>query len=282
MIREFSLENEYGEVMSLMLRPTDGPLFLNPKGLGYAMSNSYLRIGNRYERTESILSQAEISGDILTKDYAQFRDFANYVAKAEKLKLRYRAKESDGFYYRDVDVIKLEKTEIQEEGRVLSCPITMKCRSLYYQDVAIRYVIAVTELDRRYTIPYPNRYSDYSLREDSFENDGHVDASLGFTVYGYCENPRIQITDGDTELYDITFPVTIQAGEYLEYSSMEGDIHIIHVDANGVETNLIGDLSLNNDNFIRLPPGSYKVKFSSDTGTTNRTLYKLYKFYKAV
>ena len=57
---------------------------------------------------------------------------------------------------------------------------------------------------------------------------------------------------------------------------------IIHVDANGVETNLIGDLSLNNDNFIRLPPGSYKVKFSSDTGTTNRTLYKLYKFYKAV
>ena len=120
------------------------------------------------------------------------------------------------------------------------------------------------------------------LREDSFENDGHVDASLGFTVYGYCENPRIQITDGDAELYDITFPVTIQTGEYLEYSSMEGDIHIIHVDTNGVETNLIGDLSLNNDNFIRLPPGSYKVKFSSDTGTTNRTLYKLYKFYKAV
>lgn len=282
MIREFSLENEYAEVWSLMAMPPEGTLLLDPSGLGFAMQNSYVRTGSRFMRTESLLQQGEIKGEVIAGNYKIFRGFANYIARSETLKLRYRSVENDDYFYRDVDVVELEKTEIQEEGRVLRCPITMKCRSLYYQDAVIRYVVSATELDRRYTFPYPNRYSDYALRKDTFENDGHVDASMSFEIDGYCENPRIRISDGVNEIYDITFPVTIQTGERMDYSSMDGDIHILHVDENGTETNLVGSLSLDNDNFIRLPPGAYEVRFSSDTGTTNRTMYALHKFFRAV
>ena len=262
--------------------PTDGTLLTDPSGLGFAVQNSYARIGNNFVRTQSLLSQGEIKGNIISKDYAIFRAFANYIASSRSLKLRYRALESDSWFYRDVDVTVLEKSEIQEEGHVLSCPITIKCKSLYYQDAVIRYVVSATELDRRYTIPYPNRYSDYALRKDTFTNDGHVDASISFEIDGYCENPRIQISDSSGDLYDITFPVTIQQGERLDYSSLEGDTYILHIDENGNEQNIVGEMSLDNDNFVRLPPGSYEVRFSSGTGTTNRTMYALHKFYKVV
>lgn len=282
MIREFSLVNEYAEVRNLMQVPTEGMAFLEPKGLGFAMSNSYTRMGHRFVRTESLLQQGEITGSLMTADYAAFRDFANYLLRSENLKLRYRSLVNDGYFYRDVDVVKLEKSEIQEEGRVLSCPVTFKCKSLYYQDAAIYYVVSATELDRRYTIPYPNRYSDFALREDTMENDGHIPASLSFEIDGYCENPRIEVENDAGTLYDITFPVTIQAGERLEYSSMDGDVYIRKVGSGGSETNLVTLLSLDNDNFIRVPVGTSRIRFSSDTGTTNRTMYSMHKFYEAV
>ena len=282
MIREFALENEYAERVSLTVSPELGALLLEPAGLGFSMQNKYTRVGHVYKLTDSSIDQSEISGDLIFSTYEGFRSFANFIARSGSLKLLYRCVEGDGWYYRDVDVKELEKGEITDE-KVLTCPVTFECRTLYYQDDTITYIVAATAMDRRYSIPYPNRYSDFSERTDILSNDGHIPAPVTCVISGYCENPRIQLMDGEKNaVYDITFPVTLQEGESVEYSSMDGAARAEKVGADGTRTNIVNLLDLENDNWIRVPIGAYTLRFSSDTGTANRTSYVMHRFFKAV
>ena len=269
------------ERRSLTVSPELGALLLEPAGLGFSMNNKYTRVGHRYMLTDSNIDQSEISGKLIFDGYEGFRDFANYSARSGSLKLLYRCADGDGWYYRDIDVEELEKGEITDE-KVLECPVTLVCRTLYYQDDTITYIVAATAMDRRYSIPYPNRYSDFSERMDILTNDGHIPAPVTCVISGYCENPRIQLMEGENAIYDIMFPVTLQEGESVEYSSMDGAARVEKVNANGTRTNLVNELDLENDNWIRVPIGSYTLRFSSDTGTANRTSYVMHRFFKAV
>jgi len=280
-VKKFMLLNEYAQTYDLSLNKKDTMAFIStPKGMGWSKTGTYVSIGDSFLQTDMETSQGEITGTILCDSYKIFREFANFVAKSKTLKLVYKCVENDGIYYRDIDTVKLEKAEIGGSDK-LSCGITFKCKTLYYQEETVVYMVVADETDRRYPIPYPNKYADFSSRSDVLVNDGHRDASISFTVYGYCEQPQITISS-DEVLFDITFDITLQLGEMLKYSSQDGNIYINKIDASGTVTNLIDTLDITNDNFIRIPVGSYTINFTSLTGVDNQTTYVIHKFYEVV
>ena len=283
MYRTFTLVNETGAEYPLSSPDFYKYGFLTePEGLGFEYDNEYLRLGDIFVRTNSEMQQGEFEGVMNFPSYDVYRNFANYIFGSKELTLVYECGDAGGTYYRDCDCVSLDKTEIGEKG-ILECDISLQFRSDYYMTHIIHYIEVATDEDRRYDIPYSNRYVDFTSLETLLVNDSHGVASFSFTIFGYSEKPRVMITDeNDVALYDITFPVTLQAGARLEYSSRDGDTYIRTVSASGVTQNIVQKLDIKNNNFIRIPLGTYKLKVSSDTGVTNEMTYTMYKFYKAV
>lgn len=283
MYRTFTLRNEKGQEYPLSSPDFQRYGFLTePDGLGIDIKNAYVKLGETFLRTESDIQQGEFEGTMLFPSYPVYREFANFIFTSETLTLLYEYEGSNGVYHRRCDFASVEKGEMNEYG-VLECKVEFDLNTLYYFDEPIDYYVIASETDRRYTIPYPNRYVDFNALSLVIDNDGHIPASFACTIWGYIEYPTIIISDvDDNELYNIRLPKILQQGERIEYSSRDGEARIQFIDSNGTVTNLLPSLSILNNNFVRFPIGQYKLSFSGDTAVTNQITYAVYKYYKAV
>ena len=280
MIRQFYLENEYGQRWNLN-RPASG-LLISPDGLGYNMDASYAAIGHSFIRNYLKEKQQSISGTLIfaTKTpYKACSSFITYVNTAESLRLIYKT--DAGEYYRDVDLVEFGKTE-RTEARVLECPVKFNCRSLFYSNQVDRFVVSRSEGELRWDFTWPARFNDYGFRRVMIENTGHVPAGFELEIYGYCENPSVIVTQGGKELSRVQFPTILQTGEKILYSSVDGNLYCYRVDEEGAEENFSDSLDINNTNFFKLPVGDSQIEFTSDTGASNRTVMTIYRFYRAV
>ena len=280
MIRQFYLENEYGQRWNL--NHPDSGLLINPDGLGYSMDTSYVAIGHSFIRNYLKEKQQSISGTLVfgTKvPYRAYSGFITYVNMAESLKLIYKT--DVGEFYRDVDLVEVRKTE-RTETKVLECPVKFTCRSLFYSNQVDRFVVSRSKGELRWDFTWPARFNDYGFRRVLVQNTGHVPAGFELEIYGYCENPSVIVTQGGREVSRVKFPTTLQTGEKILYSSVDGNLYCYRVDEEGVESNFSDSLDINNTNFFKLPVGDSKIEFTSDTGASNRTVMTIYRFYRAV
>ncbi len=279
MIRQFYLENEYGQRWNLN-RPASG-LLISPDGLGYNMDASYAAIGHSFIRNYLKEKQQSISGTLIfgTTPYKACSSFITYVNTAESLRLIYKT--DAGEYYRDVDLVEFGKTE-RTEAKVLECPVKFNCRSLFYSNQVDRFVVSRSEGELRWDFTWPARFNDYGFRRVMIENTGHVPAGFELEIYGYCENPSVIVTQGGKELSRVQFPTILQTGEKILYSSVDGNLYCYRVDEEGAEENFSDSLDINNTNFFKLPVGDSQIEFTSDTGASNRTVMTIYRFYRAV
>lgn len=286
MFRTFTLQNSAGETYPLSSsNPNDFYTYgflTEPEGLGIEFDNEYVRLGDIFLRTESEIDQGEFEGTMNFANYTSFRNFGNYIFRSHDLVLIYTCSDAEGTYYRDCDIVSIEKGEIGDNG-IMECPVTFSFKSLYYEKNEIKYLMTDMADDRRYTFSYPCRFYDYQALDAPLVNDGHTEASISIYIYGYCENPEINITDenGDT-VYTIKFNHILQDGDRIEYSSKDGNSYIRLVTSDGTVTSLVSEMPLTNNNFIRLPIGTYYLTIASDTDATNRMSYILYKFFKVV
>ena len=99
-------------------------------------------------------------------------------------------------------------------------------------------------------------------------------ASFEVSLHGYCENPVISVVYGGKEIHRVRFPTILQKNEQILYC--------LRVNASGNEENFADSLDINNSNFFKLPVGDSEIRFSSDTGATNRMVLTVYKFYRTV
>lgn len=279
MIRQFYLENEYGQRWNLN-RPASG-LLISPDGLGYSMDASYAAIGHSFIRNYLKEKQQSISGTLIfgKTPYKACSSFITYVNTAESLRLIYKT--DAGEYYRDVDLVEFGKTE-RTEAKVLECPVKFNCRSLFYSNQVDRFVVSRSEGELRWDFTWPARFNDYGFRRVMIENTGHVPAGFELEIYGYCENPSVIVTQGGKELSRVQFPTILQTGEKILYSSVDGNLYCYRVDEEGMEENFSDSLDINNTNFFKLPVGDSQIEFTSDTGASNRTVMTIYRFYRAV
>lgn len=122
--RQIWLVNSNNTMFDLAGDPSTCKVFLNgPRGLGFDTELSMVRFGNANYTVTSVTKFPSISGTLIFhKDpyetYKEFMDFINVGG----LKMYYQPYDHE--YYMDVDITKVDKSELDRYG-VLRCSITI-------------------------------------------------------------------------------------------------------------------------------------------------------------
>lgn len=255
-IRNFYFENEKGQRIDC--QKVNGGLFLyNVTGLGYEENIEYKRIGNTFIQNNKEIVQNQITGELEFYDmtYDEYRNFIDFILMATSLRLVYIPKTSNRTeYYRDIDVCKIEKTE-EDEYNILTCPIVINCKSLWYEQKEIIYTVEADEEEFRWDFYWDIRFMDYANRTITFTNNGHVDASIEVEMEGSLINPSILVTVDGNKYAEFKLNGTIGEYEKLLYSSKQGDLYIMREKVDGTTENLFKKkyIDINNKNIFRLP-----------------------------
>ena len=277
-MRKFYIENEKNERFSLW---GNRVYMIDPSGLGIKHQASYIRIGNSFLRNKKHVAQSEIGGTIEFLDPGankRFNEFYNFCAAASSLYLVYDP--GDGTeYIRDIDISEVGKSE--RTGGTLPISINFICKSLYYLRNNNRFIFEPIENEKRYDYRYDFTYGDYGTYEATINNNGHVEAPFDCIIYGYCVNPAIHIIKNNEVLYEVSFPVSVEEGEYIRYSSRDGMLEATLVSGSS-ETNLMPLLDIEKDNFFKIPVGISTIMFDSSSESTNIISATIYKMYEVV
>ena len=115
-MRKFFLENEYG--VRLNLNSPEVGFLTSPSGLGYSMSANYVNIGNSYLNSYMNTNQAEIKGTLVfggRSPYENYEKYVDFVNSAQKLRIVYVP--LTGEYFRDVDMVSIDKGEMGKKKK---------------------------------------------------------------------------------------------------------------------------------------------------------------------
>lgn len=280
MIRQFSLQNEQGVIYSLM--DVKRGFLYEPEGLGVEYDYSYSRIGSAWINNEKEVSQEAIEGTLVFADkpYLGAAEFISFAIPAQKLTLIYQT--DAGTYYRDVDLVSMEKTEIGEGG-VLQCPVVLMPTSLWYLPRNLFVQMGFSSArGLRYTYKLPNRFVNFGVGEVTIINDGQVDAPFRIEVQGPLTNPAFTLSVNGVDMFTVAITDDIESTETLVYSSRDGALTCHKTDANGNIINLTGALDIANANFFKIPVGTSKIKLATETQINNPVSITVYKQYKIV
>ena len=284
-IRNFYFENEKGNRIDC--QKINGGLFLyNVTGLGYEEDVEYERVGDTFIPNQKKPVQNIIDGELEFYDmtYDEYRNFIDFILSSTDLKLIYVPKTTDrAEYYRDIDLCKIDKSE-EDDFNVLPCPISMKCRSLWYKRTTVIYEIKPQENEIRWDFRWDSRFTDYNSRSLSYINKGHVEAPILVEMQGHLINPRIELYVEGQLYQTVPFNVEIQEYEKLLYCTKEDSFYIRKQKTDGTLEDLFKDWVVDpaNDNVIRLPKNrSCELRLLADNDVLNAQITIL-AYYKAV
>lgn len=280
-IRNFYFENEKGQKIDC--QRVDGNLFFyNVAGLGYEEEIEYSQIGDNFIKNKQRMVQNVITGNLefYNMTYDEYESFIDFILQSDELKLIYIPKKTiRKEYYRDIDVVKIDKAE-EDEYNVLTCPITMNCKSLWYEAKEVVYTIDTTSNEIRWDFQWDSIFSAYDNRNIIFENKGHTEAPFKLELNGEVVNPIITILEDDVEVKKLNLTgLTISEGETFIYNTKDTEQEIVKVGSEKI--NLFDFLNPNFINFYKLRKGTSKIRLEADGEITSGKL-TIYVQYKAV
>lgn len=279
-MRTLTLINEYGVSYALSALPTG--FIRESEGFGYNIDAKYIRIGDSFVNTFFETKQQKITGTIEfggASPYEAFADFAKFIRTSHELTLCYAT--PAGTYYREVDVTELEKAE--KTGATLPIEITMACKSLWFAGSETRFEVQTDVSDAmQYEYAYPYRYVNFTAGKITLTNDGSVPAPLTVRFEGPITNPSLTLVGQDSaEISRVDITGEAHVGGVIEYSSVDGSL-LCQLDESGTQTNLAGALDISNENFFKVPVGTYVLEISADSAITAGVTVTMLKLYKAV
>lgn len=286
-MRQFYLENEYGEQVSFQ----SGELFFwQPSGLGYADDNTYSAAGNYYVKTEAKHSQEPISGTLIFlpgKQYEGYYDFVNWIYAARHLKLAY--KPDVQWYFVDVDLVSLEKSEINEMN-LLEIPAKFMPKTPWYSEQQMNIDIGgeMPESVKKYAYAYPYRYcNNTKAGAVTFTLPAQLPSGFYLTIEGAAANPIITATIENTGerigKIDLS-AMSAQEGERLIFSTLPDTAGAYLVTPDG-KRDLTSFLALDSSvpAFFDIPPGApveFAINADAPKGLTARLTVN--RYYRTV
>ena len=279
---KFYIENEKGDRIDLQDELNYG-LYEGMKDIGYSQDASFTRVGDYYSCDSKNPKQSDIDFDINFFEvgeksvYQKVSDVGDFLVNAERLYYVYVPEEIE--YKREVEFVNFSQNT--KEG-YLSYSVKLSPLTLFYAENIVALDVDRTEGEKRYRFRWNASYNDYANRSVKIKEGNQADIAFDLEIYGYVVNPKISVYKGATLIKAITFPVTLQEGEYLKYSSRDLELEIKKVDALGNETNLISEFSLEDDIFLKLDKNGCIIKFTSDVGVMNKILFTPYIYKKVV
>lgn len=280
-MRKFYLENEYNQRYDLQnLQETS--FLTSPSGLGLQNSNKYIKIGESFIPDSIQTKQSSFKAKLIFLDpeaYTKFRAFVDYICRSKDLKLIYSV-DNINEYKRNVNVSVIDKGE--RRGATLEISIQFDFKSLYYTNISQNYNLESSDNEFRYPFRWDVMFNDnFSNQIAIVENTGHTEASFKVKIYGYAKNPTIKVYQNDALIHQTRFNIEIDAGETLEFSTLDGDVYTYYSTDTGT-TNAFNYMDIQYDNFFKLPIGTSKVVFSEESGLLGGVLFNVYQYYKAV
>lgn len=281
-VRRFLLENEKGQQFRLD-NLNEGCFLTAPSDLGYAYNIDFVQLGYNFIENNRKIEQKKPSGTLYFKSYDKIKEFCDFVEGSQKLKWLYLIpfENEEKIYYRDVSIVKLDKTE--KKGKWLACPAVFAGLSLWYEQNEIIFKIETYEEEMRYNYRWNSRYIGYNTRSIQFDNRGHVEAPFQVEIDGFVQNPTISIVVNNEEYASIKIPITINEYEKLLYSSKANDIYIQKQNIDGTKINLWKNqyINIKNQNIFKLPLGVSEIKLTADDDVLNAKL-TIFPQYKVV
>lgn len=284
MHRRFYLENEHKQRFNLQdLR--NGALLVSPAGLGLSMSRSYeitgdtARVVNEVYPLRSFTGVAVLDG---TRAYDGYRELVNFVAASGVIRLVYapRFETISNEYLADVEVEIVSKSEIR--GGRMECDVAITLKSAWYKRESLRVVAEKTGEELRYDRMYDYVYSDVSTDAIEIYNDGHFEAPVLLEAEGELVNPRLSLYVDGLLRSELVVTAVIEIGETLVFCTKDDELTLMKRLAGGSEENLIGCISVENDNFFKLPRGLSTLSLSADNEISSKSVITVFTAYKAV
>lgn len=273
MVREFYIENEKGQRFSMM-DIENGCFFNSPSGLGFSYDTQYTQIENNFIRNIRKLTQGSLGGELVFKNYDNYKKIIDFIVSTENLKFVYKVPFQNGFieYFKDIDISNIDKTEIGTNG-VLVCPVTFSVRSLWYEARETVYRIEKETNEITWDFEWDSKFSGYDVRNLTFKNEGHVEAPFLLEIDSAVSHPKITILDGNNNILNELqlSDLVIDTNEKLIYCTKDTDLKIYKESSSG-KSNLFESLDLNKINFFKLPVGVSQIRLSGDSDITSAKL----------
>lgn len=276
MLNNFFLINEFN--IRYNLKNIKQGLIPSISGIGYEYERTYIRVGKTYKLDKSEIKQGNLSGSVIFKKYEEYQKFINYIEGSEELRVIY--KPIDIEYFRDVEFAGI--TNVINKGSTTECELMLNCKGLYYTEDSKRFVVEDVEGESRYPLPYPYRFNDYSNVAIDYNNVGHTEGEVLAEIFGYMDQPKIELYVNGIIKYKIAFNIIVEDGQRLLYSAKDGDNFVMLEDSDGSQTNIVGCLLLENDNFFKIPKGNSILKVTSESGVLNKVVFRILTAYKGV
>ena len=284
MHRRFYLENALNQRYSLQ-DLKNAALLTSPAGLGLSMTRTYELTGNAARCVDERFTVRSFTAVIVfneTNAYDSYRTLVNYIAASGGMKLVYapRFESTSGEFLADVEVENLSKSEVR--SGCMECDVVLTLKSAWYKRDSLRLVAEKTETELRYDRMYEYIYSDFSTDAMEIINDGHFEAPLLLEAEGELVNPRLQLFVDGTLRSELVVTTVIESGQTLVYCTKDDGLTLTKRLADGSEESLIGCISVENDNFFKLPRGLSTLSLSADNEISSKSVVTVYTAYKAV
>jgi hypothetical protein len=247
-------------------------------GMGYEHNLSFIKVGDTYQNSFKEIAQGTLSGTAIFKNYENYLSFVKFVEGAESLRMIYKPIDTE--YFRDVVFKGI--TKVIRKASTTEAEVNFFCKGLWYTATDTRFTVENIEGQSSYDLLFDYTFNDFASTELFFTNNGHTDAQLIVELYGFIENPVIQLFQNNVKLYEVSFTKEVLEDEVLIYSAKDGHNFVKHIDALGVETNAIATLNLTKNNFFKLPKGTSKIVVSSDGGLFTKIVFRIITQFKGV
>lgn len=278
------MENEQKQRFNLQdLR--NGALLVSPSGLGLTMSRGYERTGDAARVVNEAYPPRSFTGVAVfdgPRAYDGYRALVNFIAASGVTRLVYapRYEAANHEFLADAEVESVSKGEVR--GGRLECDVTVTLKSAWYKRESLRVVAEKTGEELRYDRMYDYVYSDVSTDDIEVFNDGHFEAPVLLEAEGELVNPRLSLYVNGALRAQLAVTAVIETGQTLVFCTKDDQLALVRRLADGVEESLIGCISIENNNFFKLPRGLSALSLSADNEIGSKSVITVFTSYKAV
>ena len=259
--RQFRLVNAAGEEYDLC---DLSHAFYSPDGLGFQKNISSVQVGNAFAMVENKVNQQVIKGEMRFKSYELYSEFKEFISSGN-LTLAYLPKGMQTWYYRNVDVQRLDKTEIDRTAHRLICPIDFLCFSQWYEKANAKKTIDLTGENTVFPLVFPFVFSDAEKNELLLVNERVTPAPCKIIISGPCVNPAWVLKKDGLTIASGAMTISIAAGEKLIVDANIESMRIVKITSAGSEVNVYQNSDFSTGRFIFAPTGESRLKFTHST-----------------
>lgn len=262
-------------------------------GFGVSKSLSLLRIGlaqgvtNAQYNLDQIRYTVNFYDSDIVEQYKKYNDFVRFLSH-RPLSQEYLIPSSKTVYVRDVELVSLNKTEVNPATHSLECEIVLQPLT-FWQDKESHCIITdnTVEVAKNYPLSRPYAYGNYSLSNIAINTDGFLDTSLEITIDGQCQDPAYMLYDESGELYGIGRFVGTFDSVYVNSDEMNQQIILTR---GGIELDnawSYRDLTVGKPNevavtFLKLKPGKSRLAFRLDQSFDGKVMIEWRNRYASV